>query len=469
MSRIAIIGAGAAAAAAHYALSQAQKIIEQVDCFSPNKRVETKPIQDSTGYSKYAEGILHGDSRLMYSSKLVSEISGSSEIGGWTNYWGATIFEWPTESFEGFEYLRRDMPAAYNLISQIIPIKSSDSEGRNIKKTNLLCSEALRSFDIKSNYLISNSQLSINEYSDSIQMGCTNCGLCLTGCPGNHIWSAKHYFSKSSTHIINGVATKLQKLNQGYLIEYQDEKNITQQSKPYTNIILALGSIQTACLLINSGFISKAVINQNDMQLIPFFMRGFPKLGGEKRISLSEVFIWQKPESGSNFFMQCYGMNSQILELILKKIKLYPQFIRKVVGPIFDRFGIAMRFEDSNISDQIKIDKDSKNEVNISVVVRSMQKASRFFDTAPFRKNGMFFIQIFRQKLRTGESYHFGNSSYYNANHKVVFDKEIGEIEGFPNISIVDSSSLPILPSYPITYTLMANAARIISRKFRVS
>ena len=473
MSKIAIIGTGAASASTYNALIKFGIAKEDIDIFSPNKINDIRGTSVKNKTLKFSPIKLRGDKRIKFKSKLKYEISGSSEFGGWTNYWGATVFKWPLETYSDISFLKDSLENCYSEIDEFvkpkIPIdlqKSfySGNMHKNIKNPNKLFASVDQTHDMDLKFKYSNSTLAIGEYSKDIAKGCNNCGECLSGCPGGHIWNSAQCFER--VDIKDAIVTKIISDSGSYKLVYLDHDDDETVSSSYEQVFVAAGSLQTCVLLINSGFADRAMLSQNHMELVPFRMRHNKVIGGYKRISLSEVFIWSNERADEqNFFMQCYGMNSQIKERLPGNFFLKSKNFGRAFDLILNRVGIGMIFHDSNVSPKIEIRRNEKDIVEIVEDNKLRLPEARSLKRYGFKENGIKFFWSLAKKTSTGESYHYGNAIFYAQNSKLAFNAELGEFEEFPNLTIVDSTSLPILPCYPVTYTIMANAFRIVKLK----
>ena len=76
-------------------------------------------------------------------------------------------------------------------------------------------------------------------------------------------------------------------------------------------------------------------------------------------------------------------------------------------------------------------------------------------------------FQIIKIKKKFGYGYHFGSSFPMSNTKKKYNSDKFGRILNLKNIHIIDASILPTVPVSTITYTIMANASRIVDETIK--
>ncbi|NCA26900.1 MAG: hypothetical protein EBU69_02255 [Methylophilaceae bacterium] len=252
----------------------------------------------------------------------VSQIWGSFARGGWSNIWGAAIYEHPDDNHQnvdlsklpsalkGFYLARHEARRIPNFLDQTYEYHSecADSE----------CSLRLEI-----------SSLAIRPIHEDAQFGCIQCAECLDGCRFGHIWN--------SEQVLNNLCREFNlNIEQGFVKYVKFERNsitITKESesefstKCHDLVICGLGAVQTAALLLRSKICPMSVlVRDSQMLTVPFMMRNRAQTGTfEARIALSEAVISGKLDvsgASGDFFSQLYGYSKSLDEVFLTKLPI---------------------------------------------------------------------------------------------------------------------------------------------------
>jgi hypothetical protein len=163
--------------------------------------------------------------------------------------------------------------------------------------------------------------------------------------------------------------------------------------------------------------------------------------------------------SEEHIFMQCYGMNDDLRKRVLFEKPILKLVPRPLLRFVLNRVGLAMVFQDMKYGGKIQISKSDEGRIRL-FEEGQRSKVGRFKlrnALKQLRSHGLFSLWFLRHEGKPGEGFHFGASISQNLSR---FSPENQEILKFnsPNIHVVDSSVLPVIPCYPTTYTAMANA-----------
>ena len=479
MLKIAIIGSGATAVAVHLAISDSFGLAREITLFTPLSAItEDSKSNSDDPFTKMNSKYLKVLESSFTHSDLVNAMSGSSNFGGWTKFWGATLLPWHPNIFKEQNLEISDFNEAYTQLSKIIPqLASPDSflqkfpiYGPSIpKRANPLAQTFVSESSNLSDLLIGNSRLAINGYGKNMSQGCTDCGECLKGCPGDHIWNAARYFKQSypDTNTVDSWVESIEilPLDVGVRIHYSD-KSTQMHYGDFDRVFLAAGALSTSQVLINSRLLAKAVIRDSPVTIVPFISTRFKKLSSTSRITLSEMFISlnQNQKSSQHLFMQCYGMSSDLANRILLEKPFLKIIPKKVLRYFLNRVAIAMIFQDMEHGGEILVSKSADGSVRLTELSHRSRLGVLELRSAlkKLRKVHIFPLWAFRHTGRVGEGFHFG-ASISQKNHDVDENdaKWLGTLSDSKRLHIVDSSVLPVIPCYPTTYTTMANAYRI--------
>ena len=479
MTKVAIIGSGAAAAAAHMGLRNSSASIKIVlVCAMNTQGSKFLRVEDEFKLpaSKVARDVISPGVRPFVQSNLAGELFGSTAHGGWTEYWGATMLPWHQNSLKNFHSYQVDLLDAYRSILDYVPVMAEEDEltplfplyGKNVSsKRGTALHEALKSRNLsKIGFFAGNSRLAIRRESTDILNGCTHCGSCLQGCPGSNIWSAKHYFDKYSTsETINLLVDKIV-VGEKISIHGFDEKQGNQIIEGFDRVILAAGAISSSSILIKSKLVSEVRIKDSPMTLVPFFIVGRRKKSKLERITLAEAFIVSNPDlaRSGQMFMQCYDMNSYIVEKIRNFNVILKLLSSNALNYILRYFSVAMIFQDSVLGGEVLVHQDKDGKVLVDESKTRTQSSKRILRKYLFKlmKCGVIFLWPFRQFAETAQGFHFGHGSLLGRDHlAVTISLTDGALSNSERVHVLDSLALPAIPCFPTTYTLMANAFRM--------
>lgn len=479
MIKVAIIGSGAAAAAAHMALrdsSNALKIVLVSAMITQKSNFHKKEDEIKLPASKVTRDNISPGVRPCVKSNLAGELFGSTTHGGWTEYWGATMLPWHQNLLQNFHFSQGDLLDAYGRILDYVPLMAEEDDltplfpiyGKNVSsKRRTALVDALRSRNLsKIGFFAGNSRLAIRRESTDILKGCTHCGLCLHGCPGSNIWSAKHYFHEHSTsETINLLVEKIE-IGKKISIHGYDEMQSYQIIEGFDRVILAAGAISSSSILIKSKLVSEVRIKDSPMTLVPFFILRRRKKHDLERITLAEAFVVGNPDfaRSEQFFMQCYDMNAYIVEKMRNFNGTLKLLSNKALNSLLRMFSVAMIFQDSVLGGEVLVHQDIDGKVLVDESKTRTKLSIKILKKSLFQlsKCGVIFLWPFRQFGETAQGFHFGHGSLLDRENLVVtISPTDGELSNCERVHVLDSLALPAIPCYPITYTVMANSFRL--------
>jgi hypothetical protein len=235
---------------------------------------------------------------------------------------------------------------------------------------------------------------------------------------------------------------------------------------------VGLGSLQTSALMLRSeiSLTDEIRVKDSKMTLVPLMKRNISRTGDENpRIALSDGFITvsnQQNVVGKNeFFSQIYCFSSSMQRQLEREFSFLKLFPKRILRWSLSRFAIAMCFFDQDLSGEISVTVKG-NEVFFGPVnsAEKSRKIRRFVNKS-FKFSDFKPLTRFSKPSPVGLGYHFG-ASFPMLNQKSP-DKNSSDLYGRPNglsyTHIIDSSVLPRISAFPITFTTMANAVRIAS------
>ncbi len=483
-TRIALVGSGATGLAFWWGLCDSDATIE-LTLFEGLENLAPKiPIhQENSEFlnTKTKQDALSIPEQIKTVSSLKNHLAGSYLAGGWTSIWGATMLPWHFSAYASWGLNSTKMISALEEITSRIPVMSSidyltESFKMNLKHFNLrpdtfLYTEMLKRISPSNLLTFGSSRLAISPIASTSDVGCIKCGLCLKGCPFDHIWSAKSEWDELRADVTEKSFSRVAGLvksimhspeSRSWSLKYLDSDLAEEKIEEFDIVVLASGSLSTASILINSNLFEEVIIKDSPLTIVPFFLDKLKVIGGlESRITLSEVFIVGNTSLPieEHIYMQAYGGSNEILERIMLRYKFLRFVPRKVLNAFVKRIGVAMIFQGGNFGGEISVHL-SENMIRIDESkeksAEGRQKLKLFL--RKIRRQGVHFLWAFRYEAEVGEGYHFGASIPMGEMKLVDYS---GEFKSAPGLYCVDTSVLPMVSCYPITLTAMANAFRI--------
>ncbi len=401
-------------------------------------------------------------------SGLEGRVAGSAAFGGWSNVWGGTLLPYTDWGLHPWGDLQDGVRAEFAFLTRFVPRLEAGS-GRRLPDFTGRVRRWVRGDREVSR---GPSVLAVDPIAATQDLGCNQCGLCLQGCPTDHIWSSRRGILRLATH--PAVARV-----DGVWVESVTESGSSARvrtvsvdgavdERSYDRVLVGLGALQTAALMLRSGIATEAVVVRDSrMVLVPFHLDRLRPTGShDPRIALSDGFVLGTgpPDSSEpDFYAQVYGYSPSFEEQVRERIpalNLVPASARRAG---LSRIGVAMTFFDQADSGELVLERDAGG-VSITGDPRSslsgacLARAREVLGVA-----GLHALPAGAAEASVGLSYHFGGSFPLRRDPMARGNRSdaSGRPAGTDRIHLVDSSVIPHVAATPITWTAMANAARI--------
>lgn len=298
--------------------------------------------------------------------------------------------------------------------------------------------------------------------SAGLKTGCIGCAECMNGCPANVIFSTKSSFqemiSSSKVKYKKGIVSSIHPTDRGWTISIEDSENQTIEQIDAINVYLAAGSIATSILLSRSQLIPDEVTLQ-DTQV--FYLPMVSRMDKEPLTnvySLSQVFVSSKDvqHGPSSFHLSLYENGKDWRDRLQKKYGVVARVIpRKATKLLVAAIGFLPSSESGRIS--IK----RQNGIQVSLQPRKNQKKLVRNLIRKLRPDllrlGLFPVNKFTEIPSCGSSFHVG---VLESEHGKIINN-LGMINGKNNLFITDGCALNVLPTGPVTLSIMANARHL--------
>jgi hypothetical protein len=388
-------------------------------------------------------------------------ISNSYALGGLSNIWGCAVEEFNSEEFidwpdihKGLSYGYKRLREKINLVSPLDLAKKNDFD---LYYFNQLKNRKFKDIEIKKSILAINKNL------------CKFCNECLYGCRHGATFNSKNYIEdqiKAKRVDYEGnIHIDLIKDGKEFSTVFGTSKNGTKMTFKGKKVLICLGAINTAKLILNSfPDIKKVEIKDSQCFNIPLISKRLIGINNKKEsIALSQFVIKQKKIlNNKSIHYQVYYPSLYTKSLIDLKLSFLPFRLPKYFK---ERVYVAQGYLPSDLSSTISLAMAGKKiEASLAkphseiYLNYSINNISRIFS-----QSGFFPIKSFLNIMNPFSGYHFGSSlPMSNKSLNSTSTDLYGRLKNVSNIHVLDSSILPNIPAGSYSFTVMANAIRIV-------
>ena len=399
-------------------------------------------------------------------------------FGGYSNVWGGVVSPLDLDHYKDWGEEITDLLNGFREVGKYMKLHSNSNNTlyeksivNNLPISNREEKIYRRLLTLKStNLSFDYSCLAFNRVID--EKICTKCGEYSWSCNNRTVWSPKRYFSeliaeKKITYLEGSRVSKVIRLDSGNINAQLINQDNKSEERVFNKVFLGAGAIGTSKIIVNSpNKINTISLNTNDLVSIPYlaFYKGEPK-----KHTFSDLFI-KYSKNKYHSFGQLYGFSNNLLQLSREAVPLAIK-MKKYLKPILKYSGGIFLYLDQKVSSTFIVKKEGENEVTINRGSKtSLLKAIRILTNIYINlmRRGIWVIPFVGTFRKYGSSNHYGSQfamrTATTRESGTFPSDELGRIINYENLHIIDSSVLPLLPSGPITYTVMANSYRITDK-----
>ncbi|HET9061444.1 MAG TPA: hypothetical protein VFN61_16125 [Acidimicrobiales bacterium] len=412
----------------------------------------------------------------------------SGALGGFSNVWGAQIFPFPRETTSGWPIDGAELRTAYRDVLRLIPYAAVEDDFAEIfpllgepAGLPVLSPRTVRTMDRYAKHRARVRRLGVTLGHARLAFRsaeCHPCNLCMTGCPNDLIFSARHllkprirsgrvrYFDKT-------MAVRLSESATGATVHVKNLRTGTLDRLEYDRVFVACGAIASTRLAVSlRPQPSYTLPLQEAAQfLIPMLSAAStsdPRDYDAFTLNQFNALVSTPTLHGDVAFIHFYPFNSAMLGAL-------PTIFgngRRLSGALLARLSVGLGYLPSGASPSQTIE------------VRAHSDQGRLPDAVIRRQPG----GLYREHLRAvwaslarvaplldlwpmpympiaaaGKTYHFGSTLAHSMAPRAgtLQTDTLGRLAGSRRIHFVDGSTLPSIPATTFTLTVMANAARI--------
>ena len=417
----------------------------------------------------------------------------SGAYGGFSNVWGSQIMPFSAATFDDWPCSFTDFEPHYRHVLEEVPLAAEPDDLAAlfplIRPTSGLPTPAPRTSAVVSRARRHRQHLrhhgvSVGQARLAFRgADCVRCGLCMTGCPYELIYSSSHTFDrlrreKKLTYygelLVTGVAQR------GETCHIKARETRTQQTVDFEadRVFLACGGIGTTRLVLGSLTAPpKRVEMQESIQFgLPFVSRlptADPRTESTYTLNQFNLVIDATGFGKDLVQVHCYPYNpalSDSLPGILRARALEP-----VHRQILRRVTVGLGYLPSWASPRIVLDHQPRSDDLPSITVSGAQP-----DGLPMLRQTLRTLRrvgptidlwpVASQSFVSGpaKSYHFGGSFPHASRRGPYVTDRLGRLPDWDRIHLADASVFPTVPATTFTLTIMANAHRIAEESLRV-
>ena len=425
-----------------------------------------------------------------------SALQASLARGGLSNVWGAAmlpyhdrdIADWPITSADlaphyaaamamtGGSARRDDLDALLPLYGEPAGALPLSRQAARMAETLARHRDALRAAGIEHGQ----GRVAIRPPTAEAS-GCSACGMCLSGCPFGHIYSATRTIaelarSERFSLESDAVVTHVEERGDQAVVRGRRRGSDEPFEATGARVFLACGVIPTTGILLRSLGAYDRTVHILDSQyfLLPALLTsGASGVEKERLHTLSQLFLEILDERISPHLVhaQVYTYNT-----------LIGARVRATLGPLADTFGGALArqanarliafqgYVHSNHSSRLAVTLrktsprdalDIAAEINPEAARTVRKVAGKLLRNS--LKIGAVPLTPMLEVSEPGRGFHAGGSLPMRAAPGAFETDALGRPAGWSRVHAVDASVLPSIAATTITFTVMANAHRIAS------
>ena len=410
--------------------------------------------------------------------------------GGLSATWGTAVMPYRQKDIEDWPLTVEDLAPHYRSVLDFMPVAQElDSladdfplskvtkamplgpQGRQLWGRLQAHETELASSGIK----FGRSRLAIRNSSENSPDACTQCGLCMYGCPVGLLYSSaqtvRNLMEHSNFRYMPGYA--VQKISERN--DHVEVATVRTNGSPETivgdRVFLGAGVLNTAAIMLRSLKAYDTPLRFKDSHYFMMPVLGVRGARGFKRGNLqtmSQLFIEVMDEKLSSFSTHCQ---------VYTYSDLFEQPIRNLLGPLSPLFpwnmvlsrlmimqvfmhsaespGFSGQLERTGGEDRLRLTKEHlpRTDWLIAELMKKLWSIRRM--------TGMLPVSQMLERGEPGRGFHTGGT-FPMSKVPTGFESDLlGRPSGLKRTHLVDSSVLPSIPGTTITYTVMANAHRI--------
>lgn len=493
--KIAIIGSGAAALAAAHAARRANRSCH-IDIIEPPSDYVEPPLarKDHRAWTREEFAQLHADIRracgfgfpppkthfghpIARHAARHKTVWRSTEPGGLTNFWSASLLPFTDAELAGWPVNRRMLDPFYRAMAAVVGIAATPDRldeyfGESFATQpptpvtplakKLVDEVNAHTSSTEFKLLAGVNRLGIDTLPESAR-SCVACGGCFYGCFRRSIFNARTRMSVDASALnlrfTRSRVLKLARERDGHWSAIGDAGTYSGYSK----IFCAAGCVGSSEIVLRTlaGSSTPQPLLDNDLYYFPILYFGRELEGDVSQyLAIANVVVGFVPVNGDHHYAELHVAPVPDYLLAYYFPGFAQDFVRSVSRRLRARVLLGKLYLHSDCSGRstLYVDDDGVR-IDGDTTIRSRQAAATAMATLQAHLGPKGFYVVRQPQTRSSTSSHYAASLHAflpgGDAHRT------GEI--LPGLHVVDSSIFPASPAPPPTFTIMANAYRIVS------
>ena len=412
----------------------------------------------------------------------------SGAFGGFSNVWGAQTMPFSRSTFDAWPISFDTMTPHYvtaltemkvtgvhdaldTLFPHLAPLTPLPPV--SARTTAVLDGFAKRRAEVESlGITVGHARLALNAPS------CSRCGLCMTGCPDQLIYSSSQTFSRlienGTVHYRSGLmALRVDEDDQGPVAVVRDTRTGATEHLRADRIFIGCGGLGTTRLVL--GSLPQATHRLELLESVQFLLpavslRGAGDLKADRDFTLNQFnMVYDDTGTGLDLVQVHFYPNNPAMERAFPTLVQHPSMagIRRTA---LRRLSVGLGYLPSWASPTITLSAQRGGADSLPSItlerenpklpppmlrrfLGAMSKAAPSLDLWPV-------LPMVSVSAAT-KSYHFGGTFPHATTSGGYRSDRLGRLDRWSNIHLIDGSVFPSVPATTFTLTVMANAHRI--------
>jgi choline dehydrogenase-like flavoprotein len=429
------------------------------------------------------------------SAESANNLVVSGAYGGFSNTWGAQVMPYSTGTFRTWPITRQELEPHYREILSQIPYSAESDDLEEVfpllGSPDRLPRVSARTTSVLNRY--ERHRIAVRRYGVTAGharlalrgSSCKLCGLCMTGCPYELIYSASQTFDdlRAQERVNYHPGLKVYRVEEDgfgavtvHAMEVATGRSVTFGAD---RVFLGAGAIGTTRIVAGSlGLTDRTIELVESVQfMMPFLsLRPTPELtqDGEFTLNQFNLFVTFDSDGKDAALVHCYPYNDIMMNSLPSF--LTGPLLKRVASAALRRLTVGLGYLPSWESPLVELEvgppplgrgalpavrvTSQHNEATgpaLRRVVQQLRRTGRALDLHP--------IPGQTKLSAAAKSYHYGGTFAMSRQGPGEFTSDtLGRVGPWRNVHLVDGSVFPTVPATTFTLTVMANAHRIATR-----
>ena len=459
-----------------------------------NKGVEIKRTYGSDYPYRKADQQIHPE------SSLTGQITPSLAVGGYSNVWGAAVLPYTKDDIIDWPISYSELVEGYQQVVQDMRVSGADSDfegifpklnAPNFPLTLSKQAEKIRATLERSRFALTSKNLAFGAARLSFRQSlgrefssqdeCTQCGLCMYGCPHELIYSSRHAlillkrkFPNQLTHLPGIIVDRLEERTYDTLIFGKETELNLPRTIRTKNVFLAAGALASTRILLHSfgDFSTTLQLKVSEYFMLPLLG---PRYDGDLNLTpqhtLAQLFLELQDKNISQrlIHLQLYTYN----DLYKKGLESMFGRLSKLTTPLLRRLHIIQGYLHSENSSTIGLKIHSKQDPRLVLTGNQAGSAKRIIQKVAIKMlklsphTGLLPLIPMLSIGKPGDGRHVGGTFPMSKEDKPYSTDLLGRPRGsdkrLERVFLADSANFTSIPAPTITLSAMANGTRIAS------